>query len=259
MKRIFKSLMVLVVLGAILVFFLGMFLNTFVEKGVEVFGPQITGTSMTLQSVDLSPWSGVGHLEQLVVGNPQGFETPYAFKLGMVHVEADLPSVVSDTLIIREIVIDGPEINFEGTLAGSNISKIQENVDAFLKSEDTIEADPRIESEEGKEKKLVIDEFILKNASVHLSTPLLKGKDVSIPLPDIHMRGIGNESDGATLGEVFGIIFSRVNSGVLDAIADSGQVFGGGLKKIGDSLDSLKEQAEESGSEILEGVKGLFD
>lgn len=259
MKTFLKSIVVLVVVGVVLVIFLGMFLNSFVEKGVEIFGPEITGTSITLQTVDLSPWSGIGHLEHLVVGNPQGFETPYAFKLGVVHVEADIPSVFSDTLRIREIMIDGPEINFEGTLAGSNISTIQKNVDAYMKSEGTGEVDSDPETSEGEEKKLVIDDFILKNASVHLSTPLLKGNNVSIPLPDIHLRGIGNDSNGATLGEVFATILSRVNSGVLDAIAGSGKVFGGGLKKIGDSLDSLKEQAEESGSEILGGVKGLFD
>src|SRR2546430_12659546 len=43
-------------------------------------------------------------------------------------------SALSDKLIIEEILIDGPEITYEGGASGSNISKIQDNVAAFGKS-----------------------------------------------------------------------------------------------------------------------------
>ena len=236
-----------------------MFLNSMIKHGVETAAPAVTGTPVALKSVDLSPLSGVGHLEGLVVGNPPGFETPYAFKLGMIHVEADITSALSDTVVVREVTIDGPEITFEGTLGGSNISKIQENVEAFMKSEESEQAQesPGMADKEGK--KIIINDFVLRNAKVHLSTPLLKGEEVAIPLPSIHLRDIGKESHGASVSDVAAKILSEINSGILVAIADSGKVLGGNLKKIGESLESLKGKAQESGSEILEGVKGLFD
>ena len=248
MKTSIKILGVLVLLGIGFVMVMSLFLSSMVRNGVEILGPEITGTTVSLETVELSPLSGVGHLEQLLVGNPPGYETPYSFKLGKVHVEADMYTALSDTLTIREIIIDGPEITFEGTLLGNNLSDIQENVEAFAKKTGATGAESTAEAPEGGSQKIVIEDFILRNAQVHLSTPLLKGKDVAIPLPEIHMRDIGKRSQGLTSSELTSRIVSEITSEILRAIADSGKVFGKGIKKI-----------EETGSKIIEGVKGLFD
>ncbi len=248
LKASLKVFGVLVVLGIGFVMMVSLFLNSIVRNGLEIIGPEITGTTVTLESVELSPLSGVGHLEQLIVGNPQGYETPYSFKLGIVHVQAEMPSMLSETLTTREIVIDGPEISFEGTLIGNNLSDIQENVEAFAKKAGAAEEEANAEVSEGESQKIVIEDFILRNAQVHLSTPLLKGKDVAISLPEIHMRDIGKRSQGLTYSELTPRVVSEITSEILRAIADSGRVFGKGIKKI-----------QETGLKIMEGVKGLFD
>src|SRR5881397_1589277 len=101
---------------------------------VEAVGPKITGTTVKLDSVDLSPFSGQGRLKGLVVGNPPGFQAERAFKLADAKVHVNLKSALSDKLIIEEILIDGPEITYEAGPSGSNLSKIQQNVAAFGKS-----------------------------------------------------------------------------------------------------------------------------
>ena len=257
MKSILKvgGIMVLLIVAALVL--LSLSLNSIIKTGVETLGPQITGTPVTLDQADLSVLSGQGELQGLLVPNPPGFQTKYAFELGRVFVNADIESVVSDTIMIKEIIIEAPEITFEGTLSGSNITKIQENVDKFSasvggKDDDD---DEKYEEEESAEKKVQIDHFILKNAQVNISTPILQGQDVAIPLPEIHLRDIGKQSGGATLKEVSSLIFSAIDKAIVQAVSKSGKLVEHGLKKIEEHLGGA---AKEGASKVLKGVKGIF-
>ena len=258
MKLILKvgGIVVFLIVAALVL--LSLSLNSIIKTGVETLGPQITGTPVTLEQANLSLLSGQGELQGLLVPNPQGFQTKYAFELGRVYVNADIESVVSDTIMIQEIVIEAPEITFEGTLSGSNITKIQENVEKFSASvggKDDDDDDESGEEHESDEKKVQIDHFILKNAQVHISTPILQGQDVAIPLPEIHLRDIGKQSGGATLKEVSSLIFSAIDKAIVQAVSKSGKLVEHGLKKIEEHLGGA---AKEGASKVLEGVKGIF-
>src|SRR5438128_11352054 len=91
-------LRVIVVLFVLLVVAVGAsiyFLGSIVKKGVETVGPQITGTEIKLDSATLSLLSGSGKLKGLLVGNPVGFKTESAIKVGSVSVGVVAGSVVS--------------------------------------------------------------------------------------------------------------------------------------------------------------------
>ncbi len=64
---------------------------------------------------------GKGTVHGFSVGNPAGFETPSAFKLGVVWVSLDIGSVSSDTVRIHEIVTAAPELNCEWKSDGSKL------------------------------------------------------------------------------------------------------------------------------------------
>ena len=177
MKTLLKVGAVLVVLFIIAVLVVTANLDKMIKAGVETMGPEITGTSLTLESVDLSLLSGEGRLKGLVVGNPPGFQTERAFKLGDARVKVDLKSALSDKLVIEEILIDGPEITYEAGASGSNLNKIQENVAAFAKKAGASGgAEAKAEKKEAGHKKVQINHFILKNAQVNASATLFKGK-----------------------------------------------------------------------------------
>ena len=231
-------------------------LNSMIKNGVETIGPTITGTDVTLDDVDLSVFSGQGRLEKLVIRNPQGYKTAHAFSLGTVQVNADLGSALTDTVMIEEIFIDAPEITFEGTLSGNNISQIQKNIEKFAAS-DGSQGGRDGSSEEGdsSQKKIQIRHFILKDAQVHLSTPLLQGETVSIVLPEIHLRDIGKESGGVTLQEVASIVFSAVDGSIVKHVSESGNLAEQGKKLLDKHLG---EGTGEAASKVLEGVKGLL-
>ena len=83
-------------------------LDSILKDAVEEYGTQFTGVSVTLEKVELSPESGVGLISGLIVGNPPGYQTDAAFKLGSIAMNIDLSSVTGKTILIKTIVISGP-------------------------------------------------------------------------------------------------------------------------------------------------------
>src|SRR2546428_13249425 len=142
MKVLLKVGVIVVLLLVVALTMIGVYFNSMIKAGVEAGGPKITGTNVKVDAVDLSPFSGQGRLKGLVVGNPPGFQAERAFKLAHAKVKVDLKSALSDKLIIEEILIDSPEITYEGSPSGSNLTKIRQNGAGFGKSarpEDTPE------------------------------------------------------------------------------------------------------------------------
>src|SRR5437660_5571958 len=209
---------------------LGFYFNSMIKAGVEAVGPRITGTTVKVDAVDLSPFSGQGRLKGLVVGNPPGFQAERAFKLADAKVKVDLKSALSDKLIIEEILIDGPEITYESGPSGSNISKIQEHVAAFGKSVETKGGgESKSQKKDPTQKKVQINHFIVKNGQVKLSASMLKGKALTVRLPDLHLRDIGKESGGVTVQKAVAEIFAAINKSVVQSVASSGKL----LEKAG--------------------------
>src|SRR5271154_396372 len=119
------GLLVLVVAAAIVA---GFFLNPIMKKSVETVGPEITKTAITLDAVDLSLLTGSAKVKGLVVGNPEGYKTPQAISVGTISVSVNPFSVLSGKIVVRSVIVESPEITFEGGLSGNNLSKILDNV-----------------------------------------------------------------------------------------------------------------------------------
>ncbi|MDZ7827514.1 MAG: hypothetical protein U5R48_17645 [Gammaproteobacteria bacterium] len=105
---ILGALIALIVIALVVV---AINLNGIVRSSVESVGPTYTGTTVTLEEVDLSLFSGEGELRGLVVGQPEGYEGEPAFRLASIRIALEPSSLLEDTILIRELVIDGAEIN----------------------------------------------------------------------------------------------------------------------------------------------------
>ena len=252
MKTLLKVGVIVVLLLVVALTMIGVYFNSMIKAGVEAVGPKITGTIVKLDAVDISPFSGQGRLKGLVVGNPKGFQTESAFKIADAKVKVDQKTALSDKLIIEEILIDGPEITYEGSPSGSNISKIQENVAAFGKSVGTKEgAESKSEKKDPTQKKVQINHFIVKNGLVKLSASLLKGKALAVRLPDLHLRDIGKESGGVMVQQAAAEVLMAINKSVMQSVAGSGKL----LEKAAE--EAAKGLGSEAGKAV-EGIKRLF-
>jgi uncharacterized protein involved in outer membrane biogenesis len=211
--RIVIVLAVLLVAGLVAGF---LSLNKIVHKSVETVGPALAKVEVKLKDVDLSPFSGSGKLEGLLVGNPPGFKTPAAIQVGTVFMHVEPRSLMGDKVIVRSLRMESPEITFEGDFKGNNLSKILENVQG------TEEKAPATKEEEkAKTRKLQVDEFLLTGAKVHVNSPLLAGKTATVSIPEIRLANLGQGPDGITPAELTKRVLTALIDGTLKSVGSN--------------------------------------
>ena len=268
MKKLFKWLLIIIpvviVVGVIALF---LSLNSLIKAGVETVGPKIIKAPVTVRKVSLSPFSGTGEINGLIVGNPEGFKSKSAFELGTVKVDIDLGSLKSDTIVINEITIDAPNITYERALKTSNIKQILDNVEAFSGGKGGTPKEPEEKPTEAKSekpaKKVVIKKIAITNASARVTASLLGDTVPAIKIPNIIMTDIGTEKEGVSSAEAVKKILSKVltsvrdaykNIGGLDALKNAGKSLEGGT----DALKDTGKALEDGANDAVKGLKGLF-
>ena len=238
-------LFVLIIIAVVAVF---LSLNVIVKKGVETVGPPMTKTTVTLGSADISPFSGSGTLKDLLVGNPDGYKTPFAVKFGSIKVAVSLPSVTSGTITVNEINIQNPEITFEGGFGGNNLSQLLQNVNGAGGS---APASPGTAPSGGTSKKFIVKDIVINGAEIHASLTGLGGKEVTIPLPPLHLTNIGSDGNGVTASQLVDQILTPLLSSITDAVKNSA------TSLIGNS-SNLGKGASGAIQNVGNGLKGLF-
>lgn len=267
MKKLLKWLLVIipvVLIAGVLLFFLN--LNKIIKAGVETGGSRILKVPVTLEKVSLSPFSGNGELNGLIIGNPEGFKSVSSFELGTVKLDIDLPSLKSDTIIINEVTIDAPKITYERTLKTSNIKTILDHVKALAGDDrgDTKEPEetPEKPASDKPAKKIIIKKIALTNTSALVTTSLISTKGATVTVPDIILTDIGTEKNGATSAEAVQEILTQVLNSVIKAYKDGDaldaiKVNGKSLEEAADALKNSGKSLEEA-TETVKGLKGLL-
>lgn len=240
-------------------------LDSIVKDAVEKYGPRYTGVSVKLAKVELSPESGEGKLSGLIVGNPPGYKTDSAFKLGSIEMKVDLASLTSDTIVIKSIVIDGPDVTYEFGEGGSNIDVIKNNVQKAAGGSGSGAGTPAAaesKEDEGEGKKMVIDSLVISNGHVAVSHPLLQGKKIGAGLPTIRLKDIGkNKKEGATPAEVVAKVMDALDKQISVAVGSTNvQDMLKGLGKGAEgAIKGLQGGAEGASKTINDATKGAGD
>lgn len=246
-KKLLVGFLAVAVIVGVALYLVTSNLGGVVKKAIEVAGPKITQTPVTVDKVHLSPSSGSGSIEGFVLGNPAGYTGPHAMRVGSARLEVDPASVLSDKIHVRSIAVSGLEVVIEGGLGDNNLQQILANIDRFTAGEKT--------SEGSKKKKIQVDDFLLTGTKVDVKLGVLAGKGVSLTLPDIHLTNLGSGGDGMSPGElsrkVFGEAVDQILPAVAAKVAQSGNL-GKGLGK--DAVDAAKGLLDKAAG----GVGDLF-
>jgi len=244
MKKILLGIAVVVLLGiAGGAWWLYSSLDSLVASAIRKYGPEITGVSVKLSGVSIKPADGTAALRGLVVGNPKGYQTDHALSLGEISMTLDIGSLTRDVILIKQISIIKPEVTYEYASGGSNLDAIQRHVDNYVAEKTGGKGGPK---DKGPGKKLIIDHVYIKDAKASVSAEILKGKAISVPLPDLHLRDIGRKSNGATAGETAKQVLGAITQSVTQA-TDS--------LNLGGAVESVKKSAEAVGDKIKELFK----
>jgi hypothetical protein len=247
--RLFIASVILLILGVLAVSF---FLDGAVKRGVETVGPMLTKVEVKLDSVNLSLLSGGGKLKGLIVGNPSGYKTPSAIQVGTASLALQPSSVLSSKIIVHSINLQAPEITFETDLKGNNLSKILDNLQSAMGGGTSANA-PATDSRASR--KLQVDDFLISAGKIHVNVALLGGQSATVPLPDIHLTGLGQGPDGITVAELTKVVLQAIEKEALRvstaAIADLSKGATGLTKGLGGSATGAVET-------VTKGLGGLL-
>lgn len=243
LKKWWKFIVLGVVILLIVVFVaITMMLGTMVKYGVLNTLPRITGTPVELESLSFSLLQGRVTIKDFVIKNPQEFKSEHAFKLDELKIDLSPMSLMSNKIVIEEILIDGAHVTYEAGLGTSNLTQIQSNIKKY--SDEMKEEEEEEEEEEEKpkkRKKFQIDVFDFKNGKLTVSGgKILEGKRVSIPLPTVHIEGIGKDSEeGASSAEVAKEIYKDLYKSIIKLAGSTGTVIKEGASGVVDKIKNI--------------------
>jgi len=252
MKKLLIAMGVLVLLVVVAVVVVASQAGSLIKDGVENYGPDITGTSVTLSGVDVSLLSGNVSIHNLVVGNPKGFKSSEAFRVGEVSVKLDVGSLFSEQIRIEKILIDGAELTYEQRNKTSNIDALKSNVER-----NTGASSDGSSSEAGEgsasDVQLVIDDLYINGTQVNASVAVLgREEQKSVTISDIHLKDLGKNggSVAAIVDEVVSLVTKAATKAVVDEL---------GKRKLQEAIDKKKGEALQKLDEKLgDKLKGLF-
>lgn len=215
-------------------FWLASSLDSLVKSAIETYGPEITGVSVKVGSVSISPTSGQGTIKNLRLGNPPGFKTSQALALSEISVTLDPASLPRDVILIREILVSGAAVSYEKVGNTTNLDAIQRNVDAYMRKFNGGKA-----SAGGPEKKMIIDNLLIRASKVTVAGGLTGGSAVTTSIPDVRLRDVGKRTGGATAGEVVRQVVSALTASVTRAATAAIGNLSKGAGKAADSVRGL--------------------
>ena len=215
-------------------------LSFIIKNGIQHVGPIITGVPMSVKYVAFNPFEGAMTIKDLIVGNPQGYSSPYAVKLGHFHLDIGMKSLFSKKVLIERIEVKGVELNYETSLLlKNNIQEIQDNVNKLAGENQKQEKAPENKDQKQEkapgQKPLQIDYLELRDITAWV---IMKGTPAKAPLivAPIVMTQLGTGEDGITSVMVINDVLVSMITSVTKLIGIDAAV-----KSISDLFSSKKD------------------
>lgn len=217
-------------------------LGSAVRKGITTVGPRLTGTSVTLEHIRLSPLSGSGSLTGLTVGNPPGWQSEHALSLGRIHLDLEPLSLLSGAIVIEELSIDQAHFVYETKVVSSNIKDL-------LAAIEKATGGPATRGEEGTPRKFIVKRFMLTDSEVSLGVSMAA---IRLPLPPITLTDLGVTEGGITASELTGALMRSVLSDIGQASAKAAGQLGAASGAV--AVEAIGSAAQKAG----QGLRKLF-
>jgi uncharacterized protein involved in outer membrane biogenesis len=227
-------------------------LDSMIKATIEKYGSQVTQTTVTVNGVNTKLSTGEASLTGIVIGNPQDFISSKAFDMGEISAKLDIASLSSDgPIILNEIVIDKPSINFEVNTQGkNNLQTLEKNIKSYTKTPAATEPANEAKTSDGApQRKLVINNLYIRDGAISISQALIPEKPLSAKLPTIHLTNIGKDKGGATPAQVAERVLGAITADAAKVASNS----------ISEQLsEELKSAAGKKVQEIEGKLKGLL-
>jgi uncharacterized protein involved in outer membrane biogenesis len=252
-------LVILLVVIAAAFFLVG---NTMIKSGVEKAASITLGVPVTIKSISLSILQGNVGIKGLVVKNPPGYANETLLELGEGGVNLDIRSLMSNTVTIKQIKLDGMQLTMEQKGLTNNLKEVLDK----LPKEGT--AEKPAAKEKGKD--LHIDRLEITNTKVKVKLLPLPGKSdtVSLNVDPIIMTDLGTDKNlkmSTLVAKIIGAISTSIAkqgagllpddmvSGIGSALGNTGEMGKAAVQEGQKMLEGTKDAGK-----AMEGLKGLL-
>ena len=228
MKKLLISLFSLLAIGLIAAAVaVAFFLGDITKEAINKFGPMITETDFSVESVQLNPLSGSGTVKGFLMGNPQGFKGEKALSVESIKVDIDLPSIFDENPVtINKLHLVKPMIVYERTFSSSNMAdivknvrKVDENLSVKMGDDTPTEQERAAELEAGLATvRFIIKEVIIEGGKVGMN---VAGKTLSLPMPKVQKENIGVGVGGTDPSDALSEVLEGLLNGIGQATAEA--------------------------------------
>jgi uncharacterized protein involved in outer membrane biogenesis len=179
----------------------------------------------------------------LSVGNPEGFNSDYAFQLEEVSITLNTSSVFDDVLEIQNVTIVQPEITYETRITTDNIRALIANISGGSSATSSEDSD-----DSGEGKQIIIREFRMLDPQLNVVAAVITAP---VPLPDIELNDIGAEEGSTSVAEALDLILSTLSRSVLGNLPSLDDLVEGVESAIGDRVEDAAEEVTNRLRSIL--------
>jgi hypothetical protein len=237
MRRWLPVLALVLAVAAGGVYWLYTSLDTVVKAAIEHFGPDLVGAPVRLAQVQLSAKDGRGTLRGLEVGNPQGYSAPRSLRAGTIAVAVDPRTIPADVVVIREILVEAPEITYELRDGRSNLEAIQRHIENHARRA-SAGSQGNAAAAGGSGRRYIVDRVTIRGARVTMTNAALKGGGLVFALPDVVVRDIGRREGGVSAAQAASVVTAALVARVAQKILTSADLLRRG--GVDGALDALR-------------------
>ena len=212
-------------------------LDIIVKVALEYYGPDVTGVSVKVADVEISPIDGRGKLRGLDIGNPPGFNAKNAARLGEVILEIDPATLRSNLIHVRAIGINHTTIVYERGDKTTNLDVIARHMESYVKTAGDSDGASRVA---GTKRRFIVDRLLIRGARVTMTLPSLRGQGVDFDLPDVELREIGKRENGLTASQVASVVTNAVIARIAQRVLSNVDLLRkGGIEGAIDAIKGL--------------------
>ena len=228
-----KKIIILSVVFLSLTFLILDFLSYRVDKIVKNLiidqGNQALGQQISIGKIDTSILGSSIKISNIEIKNLDGFKNKNIIQIKNINANFVLTSLFKDTIVIKDINIDGATLYYEVLI--NNNKEVKDNVSSFkpaLKnpsgaSAKEIEASKELESKNQSKKKIkefLINQLTINNAKINASSEFLDiNKDIN--LNKMSFNNVGTAEKSTKFKEVLQMVFANVLLNINNEIIQS--------------------------------------
>lgn len=255
MKKLLVVLLIVLIVISGLFVFLKDNLDEIVREIIVTSISEATQTNVSLAQVKLNLKEGVGVLNNYQQGNPEGFQTKYAFRFDQAELDIDVGSILDDVVIIERVFINHANILYEFNDGKTNFVELKKNLDKNLKKKNSDNENKPIgeqdkissQSKTQQSKKIIIRSFEMINTEVEAAMPFASSQTLSVQLPNIKLNNIGAKENGLLADELMRVFVDSMEKDLKRAI---------NFKNLVHDLEKdLKEQIDQEAEKAIKKIE----